>query len=70
MLRREEAQVIGPASPSVDKVKDIYRKVIYIKAPKYETLIRTKDLTEKYVEINSGFQSIRVLFDFDPMSEF
>ena len=61
-------EVIGPASPVVDKIKDIYRRVIYIKAPEYRTLIRVKDLMEQYIEINSGFAKLRIQFDFNPMN--
>ena len=58
-------EVIGPG---VDKIKDIYRRVIYIKAPEYRTLIRVKDLMEQYIEINSGFAKLRIQFDFNPMN--
>ena len=69
MLRcgQEKASVIGPASPGIDKVKDIYRRVLYIKAPEYDTLTGIKDRLEQYIEINSGFDKMRIQFDFDPM---
>ena len=60
--------VIGPASPGVDKIKDIYRRVIYVKAPEYRTLVVLKDRMEQYIEINSGFQKMRIQFDFNPMN--
>ncbi len=60
-------QVIGPASPGIDKIKDIYRKVIYIKAEQYGLLAGIKDKIEQYIEINSGFDRMRVQFDFNPM---
>ena len=63
-----EASVIGPASPGVDKIKDIYRRVIYVKAPEYRTLVVLKDRMEQYIEINSGFQKMRIQFDFNPMN--
>ena len=61
------AAVIGPASPGIDKVKDIYRRVLYIKAPEYDTLTGIKNRLEQYIEINSGFDKMRIQFDFDPM---
>ena len=69
MLRsgQGKAEIIGPASPGIDKVKDIYRRVLYIKAPEYDTLTGIKDRLEKYIEINSGFDKMRIQFDFDPM---
>ena len=69
MLRsgQGKAEIIGPASPGIDKVKDIYRRVLYIKAPEYDTLTGIKDRLERYIEINSGFDKMRIQFDFDPM---
>lgn len=62
--------VIGPASPGIGKVNDIYRKVLYLKAEKYDTLIRMKNRMEQYIEMNSGFGCMRIQFDFDPMQIF
>ena len=70
MLRvrgRTDASVIGPASPGIEKIRDVYRRVIYIKTERYEDLVEIKDKTEKYIEINSGFNRMRIQFDFNPM---
>ena len=61
------AGVIGPASPGIDKIKDVYRRVIYVKAEPYDILVGIKDRVEKYIEINSGFDRMRIQFDFNPM---
>lgn len=63
-------QIIGPASPYVGKVSDVYRKVIYLKHAEYDVLTGMKNKLEQYIEINSGFQKIRVQFDFNPMNIF
>lgn len=62
--------IIGPASPYVGKVNDVYRRVIYIKSQDYKLLVGTKDLLEKYIEINSGFKTMGIQFDFNPMNVF
>ena len=62
-----EASVIGPASPGIEKINDVYRKVIYVKTADYHDLVVLKDRTEKYIEINSGFDKMRIQFDFNPM---
>ena len=67
MSRQTKAAVIGPASPGVDKIKDIYRRVLYIKAPEYDTLTGIKDRLEQYIDMNSGFDKMRIQFDFNPM---
>ena len=63
-------RIIGPASPYVGKVNDVYRRVIYLKHPEYAAIIDFKDKLEQYIEVNSGFQKIRIQFDFNPMSVF
>ena len=60
----KELHVIGPAPASVGKVKDIYRRVIYLKHENYDLLVRIKDRLEEYIEINSGFRRINIQFDF------
>lgn len=66
----QKLQVIGPASPYVGKVNDVYRKVLYLKCETVDPLIDAKNKMEKYIEINRGFQSIRIQFDLDPMNIF
>ena len=68
--REQKLQVIGPASPYVGKVNDVYRKVLYLKCEMIDPLIDAKNKMEKYIEINRGFQSIRIQFDLDPMNIF
>ena len=67
ILKMDAVQVIGPASPGIGKINDVYRKVLYLKCEKYDTLIRVKDHMEQYIEINPGFNPIRIQFDFNPM---
>lgn len=64
----ENLTLIGPASPYVGRINDVYRKFLYIKHENYDTLIQMKNRLEEYIEVNSGYQKIRVQFDFDPMN--
>ena len=68
--KAKQLQVIGPASPYVGKVGDLYRRVLYIKSEDYRALTHAKNLLEQYIEINRGFQTIRIQFDFNPMHTF
>ena len=70
ITKNHEVQVIGPAAPAVGKVKDVYRRVLYLKQESYEILIEMKDKLEQYIELNRGFAKMRIQFDFDPMSGF
>lgn len=69
-LNRSDIQIIGATSPYVGKLNDVYRRVIYLKHKQYETLTWMKDKLEQYVEINSGFQKLRIQYDFNPMNIF
>ena len=63
-------QVIGPADASVARVKDRYRKNIYVKHADGALLSRIREALEKYIEANEGFSSIAIQFDFNPMNPF
>ncbi len=65
ILAGKHIQMIGPASPSVAKVRDIYRRVIYLKHESYDKLIWMKNQLERYIEINSGYDAITIQFDFN-----
>lgn len=68
--KKEKVEVIGPASPGIGKINDIYRKVLYLKAQRYDTLVKMKNRLEQYIEINDGFNTMRIQFDFNPMQVF
>ncbi len=66
----ETVQIIGPADAAVSKVKDQYRKVIYVKGADYGVLVRIKNDLDAYVRAEPAFQNVTVQFDFDPMDGF
>ena len=63
-------KVIGPASPYVAKVNDVYRRILYLKGADYGLLVEMKNRMEQYIEINSGFRTLWIQFDFNPMNIF
>ncbi len=68
--RNRQLQIVGPASPYVGKVNDVYRRVLYLKGADYKLLIEVKNRMEQYIEINEGFKTMRIQFDFNPMNIF
>lgn len=60
-----QVQLIGPARESVAKISDLYRYVLYVKAPRQEQLFSLRERLERYIEINSGFFNIYIQFDFN-----
>ena len=63
----EGLTVIGPAEPAVARINDIYKKVIYLKHKKYDTLTEVKDHLERYAMEQPLLEKINMQFDFNPM---
>ena len=70
LARTRKFQIIGPSSPYIGKIKDIYRRMLYIKSESYEVLVDVKDRTEQYIELNKGFSKMKIQFDFNPVNGF
>lgn len=68
--KKQMISIIGPAKPFVGKVNDEYRRIIYLKCEDLKYLIAVKNILEQYIEINKGFESLRIQFDFNPMGQF
>lgn len=66
----KDVQVIGPASPHVGKVNDVYRRTLYLKSREYSVLTALKNYLEQYIEINEGFRGLKFQFDFNPVNIF
>ncbi|MDO4633408.1 MAG: primosomal protein N' [Eubacteriales bacterium] len=63
----QEVAIFGPAPESIAKIADQYRMVLYIKAEKKQELSVIKQLLEKYIEINRGFERVNVTYDLHQM---
>ncbi|MBR1862241.1 MAG: primosomal protein N' [Lachnospiraceae bacterium] len=59
--------VIGPAPASIGRIKDMYRFVVYIKAERYDILVKAKDLIEERLK-SARLKNEIVQFDFDPVN--
>ena len=59
-----EVQIIGPASEAVSKINDLYRMAVYVRAPQEEVLAELREKLERYIEINKGFRTVYLQFDF------
>lgn len=67
---QERVFLIGPADATIARVNDIYKKVIYIKAGDYQSLVKIKDNLEVFVRENPKYKNTIVQFDFNPMNGF
>ena len=48
----------------------MYRRALYLKGSDGRLLIEVKNRMEQYIEMNKGFQEMRIQFDFNPMNVF
>ena len=60
-------QVIGPAQSGIYRVKDVYRRNLFLKGGSLEQLAGVRRKLEKYIGANQGFDSVQIQFDPDPM---
>ena len=60
----EDLHVIGPAPASIGKMKDVYKRVLYLKHREYSLLVSVRERLERYIEVNSGFRKIYIQYDF------
>ncbi|MCR5487077.1 MAG: primosomal protein N' [Lachnospiraceae bacterium] len=56
---------IGPADAAISRIKDMYRKQLFLKSGDYELLTRIKDAVEEMREQERSYRG-RLEFDFDP----
>lgn len=66
---RPSIQVLGASKAAIEKVKDMYRYVIYVKANRLEPLFILKaKLDERKSELHTGNEIVQ--YDFDPVNLF
>lgn len=63
IAKKKEALVIGPADEAVAKINDVYRKALFVKHPQASVLTSLKNILEQYIEINRGFDDIKINFE-------
>ncbi len=74
-----DAVLLGPSEAALARARDLYRYVVYIKHPKYDTLVRYKDRIESRLGTGGEGGNVtcaprgracQIQFDFDPMNPF
>ena len=63
-----DMRIIGPSAPVIAKIRDIYRRVVYIKNYRYNELVALKDQIEIYVSEKKELQDFSLQFDFNPLN--
>lgn len=65
-LHASEISLIGPVDAAVNKINDIYRKVMYVKTGDVDKLGEVREFVERYFDANKD-KGIRVTLDRDPL---
>lgn len=68
--REEDVHMIGPADAGLARIKDVYRKVLYLKSRDIEKLLAWKAYAEEKLTERKGAKSPTVQFDMDPVNPF
>jgi len=66
--KSEQVTVIGPAKAGLEKLRDRYRRIIYIKHTDYKLLTACKDSVEEALRSDETMKKCLVQFDFNPMN--
>ena len=67
---RPEIQLIGPSDPGLSKLKDIYRKVLYLKCTEMAYLTEWKEWMEAELPGEKLLSTFNIQFDMDPVNPF
>lgn len=63
----DKVVLIGPTEATIKKISDVFRYMIYAKSKERDALVAIKDTAEAYIS-EMNVKSVRVTFDFDPLS--
>lgn len=63
-----KTKVIGSVKAYHYRLKDRYRRVIYLKETELDSLIEIKNYLEGFVEYSNYFQKVNVYFDMNPLT--
>lgn len=67
---RKEIALIGPSDPGLSKLKDVYRKVMYLKCTEIAYLTEWKEWLEAELPKEKLLSTFNIQFDMDPVNPF
>ncbi len=70
IVKKYDSQIVimGPEDAYIGKLKDVYRRVIYLKSKDYDRLVRVKDVIEAFLLQQKQYRNTTTWFDFDPIN--
>jgi primosomal protein N' (replication factor Y) len=63
-----EIDIMGPEDAYIGKLKDVYRRVIYVRSQDYDRLVQVKDSIDSFLLEQKQYRNTTTWFDFDPIS--
>ena len=57
--------ILGPNDATIVKLRDWYRRVMYIKSPDYDALCRVKNRLEAFMNCHEEYKDCMITFDFN-----
>ena len=63
-----EINIMGPEDAYIGKLKDVYRRVIYLRDTDYRRLVYIKDVIDKFLLEQKQYRNTMTWFDFDPIN--
>jgi len=69
LIKKNDSEIVimGPEDAYFAKLKDVYRRVIYLKDDDYDRLVRVKDIVDKFLLEQKQYRNTTTWFDFDPI---
>ena len=58
------ADISSASGETAKKINDLYRMAVYVRAPQEEVLAELREKLARYSEINKGFRTVYLQFDF------
>lgn len=63
-----EINILGPEDAYIGKLKDVYRRVIYLRDTDYRRLVYIKDVIDRFLLEQKQYRNTMTWFDFDPIN--
>lgn len=57
--------ILGPTDAPIAKLRDMYRRTLFIKSPVYQELCKVKDRLEAFMREQDKYKNSRITFDFN-----
>ena len=54
--------MLGPVDEPIAKIQDVYRKVMYLKAPDAGAVRKAREKLQQYIDVNEGFRTLTIQY--------